>query len=271
MAQRLRFGVPMAVLALFILVAVLAPWISPYDPLKFDIPNRLTGPSGQHWLGADEFGRDILSRLIHGTRAAIAISIGSATLAMVVGSVLGLLGGYFSGLVELVTVRLADVILSFPPIVLAILVVTLLGPGVATLIFVIGFLYVPSFARLTYGQVLSVKTAEYVQAARALGSGHLRIIVRTILPNVQAPLIVQFSLTVAAATLIEAGLSFLGLGVVPPTPTWGLMIRSARDYMDRDPNYLLWPSLVIVLVILAINSLGDALRDRLDPRLRGLA
>jgi peptide/nickel transport system permease protein len=271
-AGDLRLIIPVVVLAAVLACAAFAHFLAPYDPVKFDVSHRLADPGdGGHVLGTDEFGRDVLSRLIYGARASMEVSLGSAVLACLVGVTIGLVGAYFSGLVEIFTVRLADLILSFPPIVLAILVVTLFGPGILTLTLVIAVLYVPSFARITYGEVLRVKRMEYVEATRALGGGHMRLMFNTILPNVLAPIIVQFSLTVAAAILLESGLSFLGLGVVPPTPSWGLMIRDARGHMLESPNDLIWPCLVIVVVILAMNVLGDALRDRLDPRLRGVA
>jgi peptide/nickel transport system ATP-binding protein/peptide/nickel transport system permease protein len=271
-ARNLRLVIPLVLLAAILACAAFAHFLAPYDPIKFDVTHRLADPGeGGHILGTDEFGRDVLSRLIYGARASMEVSLGSAVLACLIGVTIGLAGGYFAGLVEIFTVRLADLILSFPPIVLAILVVTLFGPGIVTLTLVIALLYVPSFARITYGQVLTAKRMEYVEATRALGGGHLRLMFDTILPNVLAPIIVQFSLAVAAAILLESGLSFLGLGVVPPTPSWGLMIRDARGHMLESPNNLIWPCLVIVVVILAINMLGDALRDRLDPRLRGVA
>jgi len=272
-----RFGASTRTVAAVVIIlavviaAIAARFVAPYDPLAFDIVHRFAAPGGQHLLGTDSFGRDILSRLIYGARASLEVALGSAVLAMLVGVALGLFGGYFAGVVEIVTVRLADVIVAFPPIVLALLVVTLLGPGIITLIYVIAIVYVPTFARITYGEVLAAKRMEYVEAAQALGAGARRIIYRTILPNVMAPIIVQFSLTISAAILLESGLSFLGLGVVPPTPSWGQMIADGRTYMQQDPWMLLWPCLTIVVTILAFNTLGDALRDRLDPRARGRA
>lgn len=257
-----------AVIVTILLVASLAPFLAPYDPLKFDIVHKLQGPSALHWMGTDEFGHDILSRIIYGARASMQVALGAAILSALIGVPLGLLGGYFAGIVELFTLRLTDVIVAFPPIVLALLFVTLFGPGLGTLTLAIAFLFVPSFARITYGEVLAIKRVDYVEAARALGASDGRIILRAILPAVVAPIIVQFSLTVAAAILLESGLSFLGLGVVPPTPSWGLMISASRGYMLQDPWYLLWPCIAIVATIVALNVAGDAVRDRLDPRLR---
>ena len=264
--SNLRWAVPAAFVMAILVCAVAAPLVAPDDPLTFDILHRFSGPTWQHLLGTDQFGRDLLSRIMYGARASLEVAIGSAVLATVVGVTLGMLGGYVGGFTEVLTVRVVDIIVAFPPIVLALLIVTLFGPGLVTLICVIALVYVPVFARITYGAVLEVRGREYVEAARALGVSAARIMVRTIFPNVTAPIIVQFSLTVSAAILLESGLSFLGLGVVPPTPSWGGMIADARTYMQQDAIMLLWPCLVLVVTILAINSLSDVLRDRLDPR-----
>ncbi|MCC7427278.1 MAG: dipeptide/oligopeptide/nickel ABC transporter permease/ATP-binding protein [Alphaproteobacteria bacterium] len=231
-----------------------------------DVARRLAGPSWAHWLGQDEYGRDVLSRLIWGARVSLTVAIASALIACAVGVCIGLVGGYLGGLAELFTVRLTDVILSFPPILLALLVVTLLGPGAGTLTFVLSILYGPGFARVTYGEVLSARALEYVEAARAAGATAPRIMLRTILPNIPGPILVQFSLTVASAIVIESGLSFLGLGVVPPAPSWGLMIRGARGTIEHTWLLLLWPCAALVVTILMINRLCDALRDAFDPR-----
>jgi peptide/nickel transport system permease protein len=266
-----RIGWPLAFVGLLILLALLAPLIAPYDPVRMDVGARLAAPSAQHWLGQDEFGRDVLSRLLWGARASLAVALMSALIAGLIGVSIGLIGGYFGGAAELLTVRLTDVILSFPPILLALLIVTLAGPGAATLIFALSILYAPGYARVTFGEVLSARQLEYVEAARASGATPLRVLSRTILPNVFPPILVQFSLTVGAAIVIESGLSFLGLGVVPPTPSWGLMIRGARATMEQNWLLLLWPCAALVLTILAVNRLCDALRDAFDPRLTALA
>ena len=266
-----RIGWPLAFVAALILLALLAPAVAPYDPVKMEVSARLAAPSAQHWLGQDEFGRDVLSRLLWGARASLAVALMSALIAGVIGVSIGLIGGYFGGGAELLTVRLTDVILSFPPILLALLIVTLAGPGAGTLIFALSILYAPGYARVTFGEVLSTRQLEYVEAARASGATPLRVLSRTILPNVLPPILVQFSLTVGAAIVIESGLSFLGLGVVPPTPSWGLMIRGARATMEQNWLLLLWPCAALVLTILAVNRLCDALRDAFDPRLTALA
>lgn len=265
-AERTRIITTAVVLLTEVVVAVLAPAIAPYNPTQFDVAHRLAGPSAAHLLGTDQFGRDILSRLIYGARPSLEVAFGSATFAFVVGVTLGLTAGYVSGWLEMLILRSMDVILSFPPIVLALLVVTVLGPSMVTLTVVIGFFFIPTFARIAAAETLVVKRTEYVQAARALGSGNLRILLQSILANVLSPLVVQLTLSMGAAVLIESGLSFLGLGVPPPTPSWGGMIGDARSVMVQAPGNLLWPCLVITATIMAMNSAGDALRDALDPK-----
>jgi peptide/nickel transport system permease protein len=264
-----RLAWPLAAVGTILLLALFSPLLAPYDPAAQNVAARLAAPSLAHPLGQDEFGRDVLSRLLVGARASLRVALVSAVIAGAIGIAIGLVGGYFGGIVELFTIRLTDIILSFPPILLALLVVTLLGPGVGTLTFVLSILYVPAFARVTYGEVLSARALDYVEAARAAGAGAARIMLRTILPNILGPILVQFSLVVAAAILIESGLSFLGLGVVPPEPSWGLMIRGARGTMQHNPWLLLWPCFALVVTILAINRLCDALRDVFDPRVGG--
>ncbi len=257
---------PLSFVGVILLLALFSTLIAPHDPAAQNVASRLSGPSLNHLLGQDEFGRDVLSRLLIGARASLRVAIFSALVAGMFGILIGLVGGYFGGVTELLTIRLTDVILSFPPILLALLVVTLLGPGVGTLTLVLSILYVPGFARVTYGEVLSARALEYVEAARAAGASAPRIMLGTILPNIAGPILVQFSLVVASAILIESGLSFLGLGVVPPEPSWGLMIRGARGTMEHNAWLLLWPCIALVVTILAINRLCDALRDVFDPR-----
>lgn len=247
-----------------------AGFLAPDDPLAQDVANRLRPPgTSGHLLGTDELGRDILSRLMYGARVELLIALGATALAMVLGTLLGLLGGYFGGLVEIATMRvLVDVILAFPPIILALLVITLRGPGAATLIIAMGILFAPTFARITYGQTISVKRLEYVEAATAFGATVRTRLFRVILPNVSAPIIVQVSLTIATAILLESGLSYLGLGVVPPTPSWGSMVAQGQRYLSTSSHALLVPGLAVVLTILAFGLLGDALREWLDPKSR---
>ncbi len=259
----------MAVFLLVMLVVmVLAPILAPYDPVSQNVALRLQPMfSPGHLLGTDELGRDILSRVMYGAQIELFIALGATLLATALGTLLGLLGAYFNGITEFVTMRLVvDVVLAFPPIILALLAVTLYGPGSVTLIIAMGVLFAPLFARITYGQVLSVKREEYVDAARTFGAPTPVVLFRTVLPNVSAPIIVQFSLTMAAAILLESGLSYLGLGVVPPTPSWGSMVAQGQRYLTTDPHALLVPGVVVVLTILAFGILGDALRDLLDPK-----
>lgn len=263
-----RIAFPAAFVAALVLTALAAPLLDLPDPIRQDIANRLAGAMAGSPLGRDEFGRDVLARLIWGARASLGVAFASAALACLVGVTLGLIGGWMRGLGEILTLRLVDIVLCFPPILLALLVVTLLGPGAGTLILVLAVLYAPGFARLTYGEVLSVRATDYVEAVRALGASTPRILTRTVLPNIAGPILVQFSLAVAAAVVVESGLSFLGLGVVPPTPSWGLMIRGGRTTMAQAPLLLLWPCLALTLTILAMNLLCDALRDAVDPRAR---
>lgn len=257
---------PLIGVAVVFLLALLAPFITSHDPVHMSIAERMAPPTMEHILGQDNYGRDIFARLLYGARVSIAVALFSALSAGILGTMIGIIGGYFGGIAELITVRMADIILSFPPILLALLIVTLLGPGVETLGLVLTILYMPGYARVAYGETLSVRQREFVEAARALGSPSWRILALTIFPNILGPLIVQFSLTVSSAVLIESGLSFLGLGVVPPDPSWGLMIREARAYMVYTPMPLLWPCIALTVTVLAVNALCDALRDFYDPR-----
>ena len=261
-----HLALPSFALLLLILVAALAPVIAPYDPLAMDISGKLTAPSTTHWLGQDEFGRDILSRLLHGAQVSLSVAIATGAVAALIGITAGMVGGYFGGIAEILTVRTAEFMLAFPPILLALLVIAFTGPGTGTLIATLAVFYAPEFARIAYGEVRSVKEKEYVDAMRALGAGPFRIMRKAILPNIAAPLFVQFSLVVASAIVVESGLSFLGLGIVPPTPSWGLMIRGARAYLELNPLGLVWPCAALVVTIFIVNSLCDAVRDVFDPR-----
>jgi peptide/nickel transport system permease protein len=263
-----RLMIAAAVFVLMVVAAVIGPTVAPHDPLEINPRLTLRTFAPGYLLGTDEFGRDLLSRIIYGARPTLTVAIGATTIALVLGTLFGMVAGYFRGLLDQIIMRSLDTLLSFPPILLAMMVVGFLGPGVRNLVIVIGVLFVPAFARLAYAETLRIKELEYVSAARALGATSPRMLMQHILPNITAPLIVQFSLAMAAAILLESGLSFLGLGVVPPESSWGLMIAGARNYMAQAPNYVLWPALVIAATILAINTAGDALRDLLDPRLR---
>ena len=272
-----RLWLPGGFVVLIILTALAAPFLPLPDPIRQDVGHRLASWLPGSPLGRDEFGRDVLSRIIWGARASLAVAFASAAIACLFGTTLGLLAGWFRGAAEFLAVRAADIVLCFPPILLALLVVTLLGPGTGTLILVLSILYLPGFVRVTFAEVLSARSHDYVEAVRALGAPTPRILLRTVLPNIAGPVLVQSSLAVAAAVVVESGLSFLGLGVVPPTPSWGLMIRGARATMEAAPLYLLWPCLALTVTILAMNMLCDALRDAVDrkgggrmPKLRAI-
>jgi len=257
---------PGAIVAGIIMVALAAPLLWLADPVRMEVPARLALPSLIHPLGQDEYGRDVLSRIVWGARASLAVSFLSALFGGVIGTLLGLTGGYLRGLVEILTVRSMEAIVCFPPILLALLVVTLMGPGAATLVFALTILYAPGYARVAFAATLTTRGLDYVTAQEALGARPSRVLTLTILPNIAPPLLVQFSLTVAAAMVLESGLSFLGLGVVPPAPSWGLMIRGARSTMEQAPWLLLWPCAALTGTILSFNLLCDRLRDVLDPR-----
>ena len=256
---------PVIAVAVIILLALLAPVLGLDNPTAMDIAHRLAPPSWRHWLGQDEFGRDVFSRLIWGARVSLTVAFSASAAACVVGTAMGLAGGFLGRLAELLTMRSMDVVLCFPPLLLALLIVTLLGPGASTLIPVLALLYLPGFVRVVYAGVLSVRSQQYVEAMRVLGASPARIMLRSILPNIGGPILVQFSLAIASAILLESGLSFLGLGVVPPAPSWGLMIASARSNMTQAPLLLLWPCLALSLTVLSMNALCDAMRDVVDP------
>ncbi|TYB90201.1 dipeptide/oligopeptide/nickel ABC transporter permease/ATP-binding protein [Oceaniovalibus sp. ACAM 378] len=264
-AQR-KLILPTAIAAIIAALVLLAPFLPLADVRLMDIPGRFSAPSSEHWLGQDEFGRDVLSRLIWGGRASLFIAIGSALAAAVIGTTLGLLGGFFRGFVEVITVRFSEVILCLPPLLLALLVVTILGAGTWPLILALTLLYTPNYARVVYAATLQVRSLDFVTAQTAMGAHPVQILARTVLPNILPPLLVQMSLVVASAMVIESGLSFLGLGVVPPTPSWGLMIRAARGAMEQQWLLLVWPSLALAGTILTFNLLCDRLQSALDPR-----
>lgn len=249
-------------------VAAIGPWILPHDPLEIQPDKVLQSSLPGHPLGTDEFGRDILSRLIIGIRPSLIVALGSAAIAFSFGLALGVLAGYVRGVTEKAIMRVVDLVLCFPPILLALMVVGFWGAGIRNLIIIIGIVYIPHFARIAYSSTIQVKSLEFVESELSLGASHGRVIMKSILPNILSPLIIQISLTIAAAILLESGLSFLGLGVVPPEPSWGQMIGQSRGYISVNPMYTLWPSLCLGLTILAINLMGDSLRDILDPKLK---
>ncbi|MDI3339394.1 MAG: ABC transporter permease [Sphaerobacter sp.] len=255
-------------LVLVAATALAAPLLAPHDPGEpLDMP--LLPPGGAYPLGTDDFGRDVLSRLIYAGRVSLGVSTASVAIATFVGVWLGLCAGYYRGAVETLIMRAMDILLSFPTIVLAIAIVAMLGPNLRNVVIVIAIVYTPRFVRIVYGATLTVREAEYIQAARAIGARDLRILRTAVLPNVMAPILVQISLSLGFAILVETGLSFLGLGAQPPTPSWGNMVSAARDFMETNPWLLIAPAAMVGLTILALNTLGDGLRDALDDRLQG--
>ena len=250
----------------FLGVAFTAPWLAPHDPLAQNLAQRLEAPSAQHVFGTDDFGRDVFSRVIWGSRVSLRLGLVSVAIALVFGGMIGLLAGYYGGWCDLIGMRFMDLMLAFPSILLAIVVVAILGPSLTNAMIAVGVMAVPQYARVVRASVLSVRGLEYVQAARALGAGDGRILARAILPNVGGPIIVTASLGLATAVLEAAGLSFLGLGAQPPTPEWGSMLSQGRELVLIAPWVLTAPGIAVFLSVLGFNLVGDALRDLLDPR-----
>lgn len=252
-----------------IMVAVLAPWLAPYDPVKSKPWDSLHAPSSKYWLGADRLGRDQLSRLIYGARVSLVIGIGGVGIAVCLGLFIGVTAGWYGGMWDELLMRVMDGLSAFPGLLLALSLVAITGGSMVNIILVVGVVGTPWVARVTRSQVLSLREREFIVAVRGLGARPGRIMLKHLLPNCLAPIIVQASLSVAAAILLEAGLSFLGVGVKPPTPTWGGMLRHAFETVAQAPWLTISPGVVIFLVVLAFNFFGDALRDVLDPKLRG--
>lgn len=253
-------------LVLLVAVALLAPLLAPQDPLAQDLYGRLQPPSLEHPFGTDDFGRDILSRIIYGARISLRIGIVAIAAALAVGTVLGLWAGYLGGVVDTLIMRVMDLLLAFPSILLAIAVVAVTGPGIDNAIMAVSVVLIPQFARLVRSSVLSVREMAYVEAARALGAGQVRVLFVSVLPNCMAPIIVQTTLSLGTAILDAAGLSFLGLGAQPPTPEWGAMLAGGRELLLEAPWVMTFPGLAIFAVVLALNLFGDGLRDALDPK-----
>ncbi len=257
----------LSIILIFVFLA-LFPWlVALYNPLEIHPGQSIVPPSTTYWLGTDKLGRDIFSRVIYASRPSLLMALGSVVVALVVGVPLGLSAGYFGGLVDALTMRVLDAIQSFPILLFAILVLAFLGQGVVTLIPTIGLIYVPVFARLTRGNTLALKSKEFVEASRAIGAPSPHILFRVILPNCLTPITVQISLALGVALLVEAALSFLGLGVQPPTPAWGSMLQNAQAYVRIAPWYMLAPGFCIFILILAFNLMGDGLREVIDPKL----
>jgi len=265
-AAGLTLALGAAVTLTFILAAIFAPWIAPCSPFEQDLYNGLAGPGPGHWLGQDRLGRDILSRIIYGSRISLTVGFITVGISVTVGALVGTTAGYLGGKVDEVIMRVCDIFLAFPGILLAIAVMAVLGPSFTNVVVALSIMGWTGFARLARGQTLSLREREFVTAAVAMGAPPARIILRHIIPNLAAPLTVEATFAVAAAVVGEAGLSFLGLGAQPPTPSWGAMLAEGRQFILVAPSLTVWPGLAIMLTVLGINFLGDSLRDRLDPK-----
>jgi peptide/nickel transport system permease protein len=257
------------VVAFFICVAVFAPLLAPYDPIATSWTAVRKAPSLAHWFGTDEIGRDVLSRVIFGARASLLAGVVSVCISLACGVPIGLLSGYVGGFLDGLLMRITDALLACPFLILAIALAAFLGPSLSNAMIAIGISAMPAFIRLTRAQVLNAKLEDYVEAARAVGNPHRRIVLRHILPNIVAPIMVQATLAIAAAIIAEASLSFLGLGQQPPAPSWGSMLNTAKNFLSQAPWMAMWPGAAIFCVVLAFNLFGDGLRDALDPRHRG--
>lgn len=262
----LRFS--LGFLGVVMAVVLAAPWIAPYDPLAQDILARMHGPDAAHWLGTDQFGRDVLSRILYGGRASLLISAGAVAVALLAGGALGLAAAFYRGWTERIVMRAMDVLFAFPVLLLAIGIVAVLGPRPETALVAIGVVYTPIFARLLRGPALVICESDYIEAARAVGARDGRILLRHVLPNLASVALVQTALLMSSAILVEASLSFLGLGSQPPSPSLGLMLAEGRNTLGLSPWSALFSGAAILVLAFALNLAGDALRDRLDPRLR---
>jgi peptide/nickel transport system permease protein len=256
----------MVLLALFLLAAFFAPVISPYDPLAQTLDEGLSGPSASHWLGQDKFGRDVLSRLVYGARLSLAVGLGTVGISLLIGLAAGSLAGFLGGAADRVFTMACDVLLAFPGILLAIGIAAVRGPSFGNVLFALSVLGWVGYARVIRAQVLSIKTREFVESARAVGSPPARLLLRHILPNALSPILVEATFGIARAIIAEAGLSFLGLGVAPPAPSWGSMIGEGRHFLFIAPHLVTAPGAAILLTVMAFNFLGDGLRDALDPK-----
>lgn len=259
-------------LGLFLLVCTLAlaaPWIAPHDPLDQNILKRLKGPSAEFWMGTDAYGRDIFSRILYGARISLIIGLVSITIALITGTAIGLLAGYFGGRIDIIVMQTMDVLLAFPSLILGLIIVAMMGPSVTNLIIAIALTAIPPFARIARAPTIVVKEREFIEAGRALGYSHARLMGGHILPNILPEVLVMGSLWLATAIRVEASLAFIGLGVSPPTATWGGMIREGFENILDSFWLAFFPSIAILIVVFALNLLGDGLRDAIDPRLRG--
>lgn len=260
--------VGMVLIAFFLIAAIFSPLLAPQSPIEQNLLQRRQPPSSSHWMGLDEVGRDIFSRIIYGSRASLQVGLLSVTLAIIVGAILGAVAGFLGGWADQIIMRLMDILLAFPGLLLAIAVVSILGPGLMNMLYAIAFVSIPVYARIMRSSVIASREQEFVVAAQAVGVPPARMLVQEILPNCLTPIIVAGTLGIATAILDAAGLSFLGLGAQPPTPEWGTMLGEGRGSVFTAPHIVLFPGIAIMLSVLGFNLLGDGLRDALDPRLR---
>jgi len=263
-------GAGLVCLALIAIMAAFAPALTPHCYERQNLLNRLAPPSATHWMGTDELGRDVFTRVAYGARVSLLIGLFGSTGGLLVGVTVGLFCGYLGGRFDNLVSRFIDIMMAFPGVLLAILIVSVLGPGTVNLIVALTIWFTPTFSRIARGSVLTLRGKEFVEAARSLGAPHLRIIVQHLLVNSLSPIIVYFTLSVATSILVAAGLGFLGLGVQPPTPEWGAMVSTARHYLRDAPFLSIFPGIAIFITVLSINFIGDALRDALDPRLKSI-
>lgn len=259
-----------AVIILVLIICALIPqWIAPYDPIKQDMMNTLQEPNSKHLLGTDQFGRDLLSRIIHGARTAVLVGVVALSIAAVIGMVLGLTAGYFGGIIYTIIMRFIDALMAFPPLILALTIAALLGGGIKMVIIALGIGMMPGYARVMCGQTLSIRENDYILAGRSLGATNRRIMFRHVLPNAFPPMIVLMTMMIGMTILAEAGLSFLGIGIQEPTIAWGYLVNDGYRYLLSHPLLSVAPGVAIILVVFAFNMVGDGIRDAIDPRLRG--
>jgi peptide/nickel transport system permease protein len=259
----------MVIVLLFLIMAIFGPFIAPYDPIQIHPADRLQGISAKHWLGTDNFGRDMLSRLIRGAANSLMVGVVAVAIAGIVGITAGMAAGYFGGWINIVIMRVVDALMSFPMILLALIIAGLLGSGLKNVMIALGVAMIPVYARLMCGQVLSIRENDYIMAERSMGSNNFRLLFIHILPNSFPPLIVMITMQIGSAILAEAGLSYLGIGITPPSPSWGAMVNDGFAFVRTNPLLSFVPGIAVMLVVFAFSMVGDGLRDALDPRLRG--
>lgn len=255
-----------SIILLFFILAIIGPMIAPYDPNKPMMANKLLTPNAEHWLGTDDKGRDILTRLLYGARISLMVGLVSTILGAAIGITMGIISGYYGRWVDTIIMRFCDVLLAFPGILLALAIVSVLGASTTNVIIAVAFFAIPTFARIVRGSTLSVKKLEYIDAIKAMGASDFRIIFKHVLPNILSPIIIQSTLYIASAIVTASSLSFLGMGTRPPDPEWGTMLAQGRSYIAQAPHITLFPGLAILLVVVGFNLFGDGLRDALDPK-----